>query len=267
MASLFALVSSGVGPVPLERLEAAAADEDLLVDCLIDEELYWLRRGGVPDPGWDEPYLSSLSDVAREAALDSGLRSLIAKGMVDVDPEEPSSVDVVGVYGMLAEARRTARAVVRAVLNVPGEPTTRYAFHRLSDALVLLEEVSADGFHDFTFLSLDSAAANLSSVFDRRRSAGDESGPHQRVARPADFEPSPSSLTERALHVVSVISTGPEADEGSTDAGLAVYGTADGVWAHWVDPDGDLPHVGARMGSPDLFVLAADAIAGRAPAG
>lgn len=253
---------AGSGPIPLERLEAAAAAEDVLVDCLIDEELYWLRAGDQADPGWDEPYLSSLGHEARAAAIDSGLRALIAKGMVDVDPDEPESVELLGVYALLSRSRREAVSTAKVVLALPGEATTRFAFRRLTDALVLSEEVSEDGFHDFTFQSTDSAAIALSSIFDRRRSAGDESGAHVRAAVPNALEPPPSDLIDRALHVVSIVS-GPLAGPVAT---VSVYGTPDGVWAQWSD-GGDPPHVVARMGAPDLFVLAADVIDGRLPAG
>lgn len=253
---------AGAGPIPLERLEAAADAEDVLVDCLIDEELYWLRSADPADPVYDEPYLSTLSHAAREAALASGLRALLAKGMVDVDPADPGAVEVHGVYGLLAECRRTAASVTRALLEVSGEPSVRYAFHRLSDTLVLVEEVSDDGFHDFAFQSLDSAAATLSSIFDRRRSAGSESGRHVRAQRPGDLDPSPEELRGAAAHVVSVISSGTGIDGDSHELTLTVYGLSDAVWAHWVEQGSG--HVMARAGSPDLFVLAADAISGRA---
>jgi len=104
-------------------------------------------------------------------------------------------------------------------------------------------------------------------VFDRRRMAGEDSGPHLRAVRPADLEPTPQQLSDGALHVVSLVSTGVAVDATAHDATVAVYGTEDGVWAHWVDPDDQRRHVAARMGAPDLFVLATDVIAGRAPAG
>ena len=246
---------AGTGPIPLERLEAAAETEDVLVDCLVDEELFWLRGEGDPDPFYDEPYLSTLSPESRAASLDSGMRVLIAKGMVDVDPDEPDSFEVLGVYGLLASCREDAQSVTRATLDIPGEPVTRFAFHRISENLVLVEEVSADGFHDFTFQSLDSAAAGLSSIFDRRRVAGTESGAHLRGADVELLDPGPSALQATASYTVSV--TGPF---GAT---LTVFGVDDGVWASWQDDDG--MHAVARAGSPDLFVLAADAISGRLP--
>ncbi len=262
MASLFSLMPAGAGPIPLERLEAAAESEDVVVDCLIDEELFWLRAGAEPDPAYDEPYLSTLAGPARAAALDSGLRVLIAKGMVDVDPDAPETFELLGVYGLLAECRQTAASVTRAVLEVEREPAIRFAFHRVSDTLVLVEEVSDDGFHDFTFQSLDSAAASLSSIFDRRRSAGTESGEHRRAATAAQFAPTLSDLLASASHVVRV-STGRSVDGSPADSTLTVFGLTDAVWAHWLDPTEG--HLLARTGTPDLFVLAADAIAGRTP--
>jgi hypothetical protein len=253
---------AGAGPIPLERLEAAAESEDVLVDCLIDEELYWLRLGSESDPVYDEPYLSALTEEARAAAIDSGLRALIAKGMVDVDPEDPSSIEVLGVYALLAECRRDAPSVTKAILEVQNEPTVRFSFHRISETLVLVEEVSDDGFHDFTFQSLDSAASALSSIFDRRRSAGADSGAHTRAATPSGLDPSPESLRASSAHVVSVMSDGEGLDGSRHGIALTVFGMADGVWAHWIET-GEGSHVVAKTGAPDLFVLAADAIAGR----
>jgi hypothetical protein len=254
---------AGAGPIPLERLEAAAETEDVAVDCLIDEELFWLRTGAPADPAYDEPYLSTLAGQARDAALDSGLRALIAKGMVDVDPADPTGVEVLGVYGLLAECRQTAVSVTRAVLDVADEPLVRFAFHRVSDTLVLVEEVSADGFHDFAFQSLDSAAASLSSIFDRRRSAGTESGDHVRAGSVTEFDPSLDSLRSVAGHVVSVEAAGRGLDGRPIDFTLTVFGLPDAVWAHWTESGLERVHVLARTGTPDLFVLAADAIAGR----
>lgn len=253
---------AGTGPIPLERLEAAAETEDVLVDCLIDEELYWLRMGPEPDPVYDEPYLSGLSAEARAAALDSGLRALIAKGMVDIDPDDPSTIEVLGVYALLAECRRDAPSVTKAALEAQDEPPVRYAFHRISETLVLFEEISDDGFHDFTFQSLDSAASSLSSIFDRRRSAGADSGPHVRATHAVELDPPPESLRAASVHVVSVMSDGEGLDGSYHGMALTVYGMTDGVWAHWIEP-GDRQHVVAKTGAPDLFVLAADAIAGR----
>lgn len=253
---------AGAGPIPLERLEAAAETEDVLVDCLIDEELYWLRLGLEPDPVYDEPYLSGLTAEARAAAIDSGLRALIAKGMVDIDPDDPSTIEVLGVYALLAECRRGAPSVTKAVLEVENEPSVRHAFHRISETLVLVEEISDDGFHDFTFQSLDSAASALSSIFDRRRSAGADSGTHLRAATAAELDPSPEALRAASAHVVSVMSDGEGLDGSHHGMALTVYGMADGVWAHWIE-HGDDHHVVAKTGAPDLFVLAADAIAGR----
>ena len=254
---------AGAGPIPLERLEAAAETEDVLVDCLIDEELYWLRVGEAADPVYDEPNHSGQSERARAVALDSGLRALIAKGMVDVDPDEPESVEILGVYGLLSNCRRQARSVTRVLLEVGDDPSIRFAYHRISDTLVLTEEVSHDGFHDFAFQSLDSAASGLSSIFDRRRTAGAESGDHRRAVGPGELDPSPEMLRRAASHVVSV--SGGHALRGGTggEVGLTVYGTDDGVWAHWVEPGAAAPHVVARTGAPDLFVLANDAIVGR----
>ncbi len=76
MSSLFSLIPPGEEEVSLDVLEEAVAEEDLLVDCLTDEELYWLRgSASTTDPTMDEPYLSTLADEVRSVAIDSGLRS------------------------------------------------------------------------------------------------------------------------------------------------------------------------------------------------
>ena len=83
-----------------------------------------------------------------------------------------------------------------------------------------------------------------------------------RAVTAADLDPSPETLRAASAHVVSVLSDGEGLDGSHHGMALTVYGMADGVWAHWIDP-GDGHHVVAKTGAPDLFVLAADAIAGR----
>lgn len=261
MNSLFSLVS-GSDAVDLGVLEAAAFDGDVLIDCLTDEELFWLRQGETShDAAMDEPYLSTLAEDARRVATDSGLRSLIAKGMVDVDPDEPTHLDFVGAYRVLAELRSDADVVTRLRLDVPGEEPIRYSYSRISDSLILTEEVADGGFHDFTLQSPSAAAVALASIFDRNGTAGPTSGPSSRAARREQLSPNPDQLAADALHVVLVRSS---ARVDQFERSLSVYATIGGVHLVWMD-GGNPPHIAVRLNRTELESVAFDLILGDAP--
>lgn len=263
MDSLFSIVASN-HDVSLEDLEDAVIDGDVLIDCLTDEELYWLRNGeSTPDPAMDEPYLSTLDERSRQVATDSGLRSLIAKGMVDVDPEEPSSLEFAGAYSVLADLRSAAPLVTRLRLDVPGDESIRYAFGLVSPSLVLTEEVADGGFHDFILQSPASASNALGAILDRHGTAGPVSDRPMRAAHRDDLRPDADALAERALHTVLLRST-HNADNGSFDLAVSVHGTPDGVFVSWAE-SGDRPHVRVRLGRADLEAVALDLILGETP--
>lgn len=262
MNSLFSLVSSD-GGVSLADLEDAVLDGDVLIDCLTDEELFWLRHGeATPDPAMDEPYLSSLDERARQVATDSGLRSLIAKGMVDVDPDEPSTLEFAGAYSVLADLRSSAQIVTRLRLDAPGDESIRYAFSLVTPALVLTEEVADGGFHDFILQSPASAAGALAAIFDRHGTAGPTSARPVRAAHRDDLSPDAEELAGRSIHTVLLRSV--HEDQGSFDRAVSIDGTPDGVYVSWTEP-GDRPHVRARLGRADLEALALDLILGDMP--
>lgn len=262
MNSLFSLVS-GSANVDLGVLESAAIDGDILIDCLTDEELFWLREGEPsPDPAMDEPYLSTLADDARQVATDSGLRSLIAKGMVDVDPDEPDQLDFVGAYSVLAELRSAAEVVTRLRLDVPGEESIRYGFSRVSESLILTEEVTDGGFHDFILQSAGAASAALGAILDRQGTAGSRSDSVSRAARRDLLSPNPDSLAREALHTVLVRTTNRSPHPGS-DQMLTIYGTAAGVHLFWAG--GSDQHMAGKLSRQDLESVAFDLILGGAP--
>ncbi len=265
MSSLFSLIPPGDEEVALDVLEEAVAREDVMVDCLTDEELYWLRGSGASvDPTMDEPYLSSLEDAARSVAIDSGLRSLIAKGMVDLDPEEPESMEIVGPYALVGAMRSQAEAVVRVRLDADGEPLVRFAFFRVSAGLVLSEEVSDDGFHDFMLQSPDSAAMAFATVLDRSRTAGDVSVTWERTSDRDELAERVEDLAGTAKHTALVVAAGVDGRGRPYERLLTVYGTAGGVWGFWgTQSDGGEEYVLGRFGSADLYGLALDIITGR----
>jgi len=265
VSSLFSLIPPGKEEVSLDALEEAAAREDLLVDCLTDEELYWLR-GSSPsnDPTMDEPYLSSLAEEARSVAIDSGLRSLIAKGMVDLDPEHPEAMEIVGPYALVASMRGTAEAVTRVRLEASSEPPIRFAYFRVSSGLVLTEEVSDDGFHDFVLQSPDSAAGGLAAVLDRSRTAGDASEAWEHTSDRNSIADRVDELADRARHSALVVSAGLDADGGPYERLLTVYGVSEGVWGFWGEhSDGSEEFVLGRFGAADLYGLAQGLMTGR----
>ncbi len=263
MNSLFSLVSSD-GVVSLADLEDAVLDGDVLIDCLTDEELFWLRHGeATPDPAMDEPYLSSLDERARQVATDSGLRSLIAKGMVDVDPDEPSALEFAGAYSVLADLRSGAPIVTRLRLDVPGDESIRYAFSLVSPSLVLTEEVADGGFHDFILQSPLSAAGALGAIFDRHGTAGPTSARPIRAPHRDDLLPDADELADRSLHTVLLRSAHSERD--SAGLAVSVNGTPDGVYLSWSEAGGARPHVRVRLGRSDLESAALDLILGDTP--
>ncbi len=262
MNSLFSLVSSN-HHVSLEDLEDAVLDGDVLIDCLTDEELFWLRHGeATTDPAMDEPYLSTLDAHSRQVATDSGLRSLIAKGMVDVDPEEPSTLEFAGAYSVLADLRSSAPIVTRLRLDVRGDESIRYAFGLVSPSLVLTEEVADGGFHDFILQSPPAAASALGAIFDRHGTAGPKSERPVRAAHRDDLTPNGDELADRSMHTVLLRST--RGQGGSSDLAVSVNGTRDGVYLSWSE-SGDRPHVRIRLGRPDLEAAALDLILGDSP--
>ncbi len=262
MNSLFSIVSSN-GDVSLADLEEAVLDGDVLIDCLTDEELFWLRQGeATPDPAMDEPYLSSLDERSRQVATDSGLRSLIAKGMVDVDPDDPTALEFAGAYSVLADLRSGAQIVTRLRLDVPGDESIRYAFSLVSPSLVLTEEVADGGFHDFILQSPASAAGALAAIFDRHGTAGRTSDRPVRAVHRDDLAPDADELADSSLHTVLLRSA--HADRASFDLAVSVNGTSEGVYLSWSD-SGDRPHVRVRLGRTDLEAVALDLILGDGP--
>lgn len=255
MKSLFSIVASNPA-VSLVDLEDAVVESDVLIDCLTDEELFWLRNGEAsPDPAMDEPYLSTLDEPSRQIATDSGLRSLIAKGMVDVDPEEPAALEFAGAYAVLADLRSAASVVTRLRLDVPGDESIRYSFSLVSPALVLTEEVADGGFHDFILQSPGSAATALGAIFDRHGTARPGS---DRPLRPVDSD----DPSEGALHTVLLRSE--HAGDGAADVTVHVHGTDDGVWVTWTAVR-DAAQVTAKLGRTDLESIGLDLILGESP--
>ncbi len=265
MSSLFTLIPPGQEEVSLDALEEAAVEEDILIDCLTDEELYWLRGDvGHADPTMDEPYLSSLAEEARSVAIDSGLRSLIAKGMIDLDPDHPENMEIVGPYALVGAMRNGSEAVTRLRLDGAGQPAVRYAFFRVSAALVLAEEVADDGFHDFSLQSPDSAASTLAALLDRGGRAGDVSESWERTTDRNLLTDRVERLAAESVHTALVESLGLNLRSEPYERLLTVYGTADGVWAFWGTHEDDTEQfVLGRLGAADLYGLAESLITGR----
>lgn len=260
MNSLFSIVASNQA-VSLDDLGDAVLDSDVMIDCLTDEELYWLRNGeSSPDPAMDEPYLSSLDTASRKIATDSGLRSLIAKGMVDVDPDQPAALEFTGAYAVLADLRATAPVVTRLRLDVPGDESIRYSFSLASPSLVLTEEVADGGFHDFILQSPGSAATALGAIFDRHGTAGHASDRPLRSATRDDLKI--EELSEHAIHTVLLRSS--HASDAVADLAVTVHGTEDGVHVSWTDSSKE-QHVRVRLGRTDLEAIGLDLILGEPP--
>ena len=260
MNSLFSIVASN-HEVSMAALEDAVLESDVMIDCLTDEELFWLRNGeSSPDPAMDEPYLSTLDSDSRRIATDSGLRSLIAKGMVDIDPDQPAALEFTGAYAVLADLRAAAPVVTRLRLDVPGEESIRYSFSLASPSLVLTEEVADGGFHDFILQSPSSAATALGAIFDRHGTAGHASDRPLRVATRDELKP--DELSEHAIHTVLLKSS--QTSDAVADWTVTVHGTESGVHVSWTDPRSE-QHVRVRLGRTDLEAIGLDLILGEPP--
>lgn len=262
MNSLFSLVSS-TSDVSLEDLEDAVAEGDVLIDCLTDEELFWLRSGETTsDPAMDEPYLSTLDGASRRVATDSGLRSLIAKGMVDVDPDDHDTLEFAGAYSVLVDLRSGAPIVTRLRLDVEGDESVRYAFGLVSPSLVLTEEVADGGFHDFILQSPGSASTTLGAIFDRHGTAGMVS---DRVVRTVETDADRRTPEAGDVDLHTVLLRSSRKGGAVPGCTVSVRGTPDGVYVSWSEP-GDEAQARTRLSRSDLESLALRLILGDGPA-
>lgn len=127
----------------------------VFVEMLTDEELSVLARPGAMAVS---PYVEELPDEARELARRTAYRSLVARGIVT--PPTPAALAAAAASGedaVDAEIRKDVASVLAlragATLVVALARTTAatqdFWYAHLVRDVVLLEEVSRDGFHRF----------------------------------------------------------------------------------------------------------------------
>lgn len=182
--------------------ELSELDEPVFVDVLTDEELSVLSR---PGPMPVSPFLDGLPDDERDLARRSAYRSLIARGVLD--PPTPQAVasaaraadgsldlqvrqDIASVVAL----REGARLVVALARTTATGQDFWYA--HVVDDVVLLEEVSRDGFHRFALArGKDLPGTVVKAAIDPE--AGDASGAPQLVSTPPADPTPPMPLLER----------------------------------------------------------------------
>ncbi|WP_155859382.1 hypothetical protein [Cellulomonas sp. KRMCY2] len=197
--------------------ESAAVPETALLECLTDEELAVLS---VHEGVAVTPHLSAVSPRDRAPLLQTAYRSLVARGIVEPptavararararlaqdraeaaagggsgsDPRIGVDVQVRQDVGVLLTLRRGAQAVVAMARTAA--VVQDYVYVYLVDDVLLVEIVSADGFHRF---SLRRTADLLSTVLDTAvlPDAGDGHGD----AVPVTIEPGDPTPPDRLL--------------------------------------------------------------------
>lgn len=180
----------------------SVAEDPVFVEVLTDEELSVVAR---PGPMPVLPFLDGLPDGERETARRSAYRSLVARGIVDPPTPEAvvaasraadGSVDLAvrqDVRSVVA-LREGARMVVALARTTVADQDFWYA-HVVED-VVLLEEVSRDGFHRF---ALTRASGLVEAVVAAavHPDAGDGTGdPEPVTVEPGDPTP-PDAVLER----------------------------------------------------------------------
>ena len=146
---------SDVGVV-LSELGSRLREEDLPLLILCDEELEALGEPLHPDGavGW----YAELSEEHREVAKSSGLRSLVARGLLVA--EGGGSFVVHPALELLRLARRQALGV-SLVERQSETGVDRMLIHLVAPDVVLEEQIDRDGLHSCTMRSPERAAAAL----------------------------------------------------------------------------------------------------------
>lgn len=215
------------------ELSEVMAERDVPLPTFSDEELAVVCAGpGVLAAG---QRLAGLSPTAREAALRTALRSLVARGYVGPPPvHEPGrrtrKATVHGALAVVVELRRRPAAVAR-VDRDPDDGRERL-LHVAQDHGAVLVEAVAGGYHAFVLRSLDRAAAWLAGLADPDGHAGSDG---DTVVRRGGRQPPGWEAVEAAAAGAASVTRlevlhlrGP--DRGAR-AQLSVAAGPQGVWA------------------------------------
>jgi hypothetical protein len=231
--------------------------DPVFVDVLTDEELAVVAGPGAMPV---LPFLSDLSDRDRDAALRTAYRSLVARGVLT--PPTPDAIAVAtkrrdGTVDLML--RQDIRSVValregaRLVVAIARTTATTQDFwyaHLVED-VVLLEEVTRDGYHRFALSDAD-RLEQLAVAAAVHPAAGDASGEPLPIGPEQGNPTPPDEVIERlgeALVRADVVVRRPGDSEPPA---LALFTGPGGSWV-----------VEAGRGSPRAAVpLTSDAARG-----
>jgi hypothetical protein len=153
------------GGFPLDRLGREVRGDGLELGVLTDEELVAMRIRRADGPVERYPHLAQLDLDERAVAVDTASR-LMATTYGVVASDDGSGPRLAWVHAPIAGALAAAAVcVVQDSAAVDG--AIAELIHVVSGELVLLEVVSHDGMHSFTFLS-PKAAAEATAVESSR---------------------------------------------------------------------------------------------------
>lgn len=243
------------------------SDDTVFVEMLTDEELSVVAR---PGPMPVLPFLDALPTGERDLARRSAYRSLVARGIVDPPGPEAvlaatrtadGSIDLPVRQDVrsLVALREGAQLVVAVARTTVTEQDFWYA-HLVED-VVLLEEVSRDGFHRFA-LTRDSGLLEAAVAAAVHPDAGDADGePEPVTTEPGDPTP-PDGVLERlgAAFVRADLVVRRVGDR--TPPAFSVLSGPDGCWT--IDPPA-APGEGVRavpVTAADARERVAEAVAG-----
>lgn len=247
---------------------ASASEDPREVAVLTDEEI--LALGGVDSTELaGTPFLDE-SDLDRSAAASIAARSLIARGLVVLDPEreenegeelsenaavQPRAVQLDRTLAGLLTLRAAPLGVVNLTRRVADQTTTLLVY-LFPEGGVLDELITVDGYHRFSVPTRESAPARLARYIDQDGVAGGEDG-ESFEGTVADFEqdsPIAQRLRDtRALTVLTSV-TGDEAIQ------LSFMATSDAMFVMDIPQNENDPTVLREISGGTLQELVAEAL-------
>lgn len=240
-------------------------EEPVFVDLLTDEELSVVAPPGAMPV---LPFLSGLPATQRQMAERTAYRSLVARGVLT--PPTPEAVAEAtarrdgGVDVMLRQDIRSVVALREGARLVVAVARTNAAaqdfwYAHLVEDVVLLEEVSRDGFHRFALARADRLTA-LAVGAAVHADAGDAQGEPLPVVTSPDDPTPPDGVLERlgaAFLRADVVVRRPGDSEPPA---FALFTGPGGCWVVDARPDG--PRAAVPLSSDAARTRVADAVAG-----
>lgn len=242
------------------------ADADpVFVDMLTDEELSVVAPPGAMPV---LPFLSDLSERERTTAHRTAYRSLVARGILtpptpesiaEATARRDGSVDVMlrqDIRSVVA-LRQGARLVVAVARTTAAGQDFWYA--HLVDDVILLEEVSRDGYHRFALARADRVEA-LAVAAAVHPDAGDATGESLPVVAEEGDPTPPAEVLERLGEAVVRADVVVRRPGDSEPPAFALFTGPGGSWI--VDPRPDGPRVAVPLSSDAARARVAEAVSG-----